>query len=64
MSEPLARSRSATASADAWLAVLALAVVASSRFFHAFPGVDLSVSQWLYDTAEEFVSTTQHRSRC
>lgn len=52
---PLARSRSATASTNAWLASLAVAVVASSWFFYVFPGVDLSVSRWFYDAAEGFV---------
>ena len=55
LSDLLARSRSATASSDASLAVLALAVVASSGFFYVFPCVDLSVSRWFYDAAEGFV---------
>jgi lipid A 4'-phosphatase len=55
LSDLLARSRSATASPNASLAVLALAVVASSLFFYVFPGVDLSVSRWFYDAAEGFV---------
>jgi hypothetical protein len=58
LSDLLARSRSATASPDASLAVLALAVVASSRFFYVFPGVDLSVSRWFYDAAEGLNFTT------
>jgi lipid A 4'-phosphatase len=55
LSDLLARFWSATASPNASLAVLALAVVASSRFFYVFPGVDLLVSRWFYDAAEGFV---------
>jgi len=49
------RSRSATVSPDASLAILTLAVMASSLFFYVFPGVDLSVSRWFYDAADGFV---------
>lgn len=48
------RSRSATASPDASLAILTLAVVGISLFFYVFPGVDLSVSRWFYDATEGF----------
>ncbi|MDY6923144.1 MAG: phosphatase PAP2 family protein [Pseudomonadota bacterium] len=50
-----ARSRSATASPDVSLVLLAVAVVATSLVFYLFPGVDLSVSGWFYDAADGFV---------
>ncbi len=50
-----ARSRSATASPDASLTLLVLAVMGSSLFFYVFPGVDLSVSRWFYDATDGFV---------
>lgn len=49
-----ARSRSATASPDASLAILILAVVGISLFFYVFPGVDLSVSRWFYNATDGF----------
>jgi hypothetical protein len=58
LSDLLARSGSATAFSDASIAVLALAVVASSRSFYVLPGVDLSVSRWFYDAAEGLNFTT------
>lgn len=49
------RARSGTASLDAPLTILIMAVVGTSLFFHVFPGVDLSVSRWFYDATDGFV---------
>lgn len=59
----LARSRSAITVPKAPLTVLALALVASSGFFHVFPGVDLAVSRWFHDDAEGFVLANSHPLR-
>ncbi|MFN3668984.1 MAG: phosphatase PAP2 family protein [Brevundimonas sp.] len=50
-----ARTRTPTASSDASLAVLVFVALATSLFFHVFPGVDVSVSRWFHDAADGFV---------
>jgi len=47
--------RSSTGSPDRLFALLALAIGAVSLLFYAFPGLDVAVSRWFYDTADGFV---------